>query len=112
MTQQAQPGQLTEIVDFLLDYPVERRPYPKHFPEELMGEVFPGKDYVIGMCDEAIDNYMDTIIETKNPIIRDIASMGVDIFKDVKLKRLKKLHESRQTVYKTDEIQEMINALL
>ena len=112
MTQPTQLGQLANIVEFLLDYPVEKHKYPDGYPEDLMGDVFPGKDYVIGMCDEAIDSYMDLLISTKDAILRDIARMGIEIFKGVKLDRLKKLSVVPESVYKTDEIQEMMKSLL
>lgn len=85
---------ISDVVKFLLDYPIEDQPYPDHYPDDLIFEHYPGKDYVVGFCDEAIDDFYKARLKQKDPAMRELILGYVDVFKRIRDRRLKLLGKS------------------
>ena len=81
-------GDLTDIFNYLINYPLKETPYPDNYPDELRYDPYPGKDLVIGMCDEAIDNFL----KVTNPATRQLACDYAKLFKGIRKRRLGLLH--------------------
>lgn len=82
---------LSDIVDFLSNYPLKETPYPKGYPEDLKFDLYPGQDFVIGFCDEAIEAFTRSYAETKNKDARELCANFAQLFEQIKDKRQKKL---------------------
>lgn len=84
---------LTKIVNFLLDYPLKKEPVPDWMPDTLKEEQYPGKDYVVGFCEEAIDEFMTNAPKAKlkesGKMMREVAEM----FREIMERRKKQLQK-------------------
>lgn len=80
--------ELESVLKFLMDYPLEEKPYPPGYPEDLKFEEYPGKDFVIGLCDECIDTSIQLYPEAKS---KEIMREWIKLLKTVREIRIKKL---------------------
>lgn len=62
----------------------------KH-PHKVFSEEYPGVDFLVGLCDDAIDRYTRNYLNTQDQVIKSIAQDGVEIFRSLKKRRLKTL---------------------
>ena len=84
-------GYLQSCIDYLMNYPLEETPYPKGYPEDLRFDHYPGQDFVVGLCDETISDFMVSLTKQKNPEARELIKDYIKLFKDIRQKRLAKL---------------------
>jgi hypothetical protein len=81
---------LRDIVKFLMEYPAIEEPPPPGFPPELCEPIYPGKDYVIGMCDEAIEQITKDF-PTAPKANRPVMQSAIDMWNAMKEYRYRKL---------------------
>ena len=82
---------LSQIVKSLRSHPLKPLPYPDGYPEDLKFDLYPGKDYVVGVCEEEVGRGMRLVATSKNKTVKSMAQMHVDLFKDILKERQKKL---------------------
>lgn len=83
--------EIAEIFEFLTNYPLKPEPYPEHYPEDLQFDLYPGKDFVVGFCEEAIDEFSSNAPKAKSKEMRNLMLSYVGLFKTLMAKRLLKL---------------------
>lgn len=98
------PENINELFRYLMDYPVTEEPYPPGYPEDLMFEHYPGKDFVVGVCDENIETLVRGLSKAKDPDHRQLIKDYLGLFRDLKAYRLRKL--MGKVCYNTQAIQE------
>jgi hypothetical protein len=98
-------GEISEVVHFLLDYPIKTEPYPENYPEDLIYDPYPGKDFVIGFCDDAVEQFVRIAGSRKE--IEELAIGFADIFKEVRRRRLVKLQPKVESPPKQDGIKQL-----
>ena len=82
------------IIDTLLylkSYPLEKKVWSEGTPDWLTEEMYPGKDFVVGMCEEQIESFTKTYSKAEVKEAKDIARLCIDEFKKVLKERLEKL---------------------
>ena len=79
-----------KLIRELADWPLEETPYPEHYPEDLKYDPFPGKDFVVGLCDEQIEILVNGAQEAKGET-RDLLLKYADLFEMIKTQRVVKL---------------------
>jgi hypothetical protein len=84
-------NQLEKIIEFLMDYPLKEEPYPEHYPEDLKMDLYPGKDFVVGFCEEAIDNFLAGAPKAQSKEMKRMMREVADLFRRVLEIRQKKL---------------------
>jgi hypothetical protein len=82
---------LKNCFEFLLNYPVKETPYPKGYPDDLRFDHYPGKDFVVGVCDENIELLMQGLMTQKNPQARELIKDYIELYKQIRLRRQKQL---------------------
>jgi len=85
---------ISETIKFLTEYPIKETPYPPGFPEDLIFDHYPGKDFVIGVCDETIEGALSDYADTKKQAIKDALKEWIKLLKVVRENRVKKLAEA------------------
>lgn len=104
-------SKLNEIVHYLMEYPVKEEPYPPHYPEELQFEVYPGKDFVIGACEEQIDTIMKMLVKEKSRAKIELYQSALDMWQALRGYRVKKLKAAKVHRYASDLYSDVIEAL-
>ena len=80
--------ELHETLKFLIEYPTEEMPYPEGYPEDLKIDPYPGKDFVIGVCDEAIENALSLYSTSKNKEALKIWAKCLKLVREYRVKLL------------------------
>ena len=88
-----------KLINWLLDYPVKKTQYSRLMPDELQYDVFPGKDFVVGCCDENIEALVAGLSKPN----RDQCAHYIGIFKQIKKRRLQMLADERDKNSHEDE---------
>jgi hypothetical protein len=101
---------LSEIVHYLMEYPVKEPPYPKGYPEDLQFEPYPGTDFVIGACDEQIDTIMKMLMGEKSQPKRELYQSALDMWQALRHYRVKKISHSTEFHYKRDLYSDAVEA--
>ena len=81
-----------ETAEWLRNYPIEKK-WSDGAPDWLKEEDYPGRDFVIGMCEEQIENFTKIAMTHKNEYKRKLAKGYADIFIKVLEDREKKLSQ-------------------
>jgi hypothetical protein len=82
---------MESIFKFLIDYPLEVTPYPDGYPEDLIFDDYPGQDYVVGFCDEAIEECIRTSADAKSKQGRDLLLGYAELFQTLRAHRFRLL---------------------
>lgn len=80
--------ELHETLKFLIEYPTEEKPYPPGYPEDLKMDPYPGKDFVIGVCDEAIEKALKLYPASKNKDAMKIWTKCLKLVRDYRVRLL------------------------
>jgi hypothetical protein len=76
----------SKLIEQLIDWPLENAPYPEGYPDELKYDPYPGKDFVVGVCEEQIEILVDGAQNSKGDK-RDVLLKFADLFEKIKLRR-------------------------
>ena len=83
---------LRESVNFLREYPVKKSEYPEDYPEALKFDMYPGKDFVIGMCEETIEKATEKLFDPKvEKANKKLLQKHISLFKQLIDERNEKL---------------------
>lgn len=83
---------ISEAIDFLINYPIEEKEYPKGYPEDLKFDPYPGKDYVIGVCDETIEEALQLYAVSKKEASKEALKLWIGLLREVREHRKRKLN--------------------
>ena len=93
---------LPKLFNFLIDYPVDEKKYPGWYPDVLTEPMYPGKDYVLGVCDENIEIVAEMIIKIKDPDHRKLIGDYFDLLLRLRRYRVKKIEAAKKNVPMSD----------
>jgi hypothetical protein len=82
---------LVEIVEWLRDYPLKEEPYPEGYPDDLKYDPYPGRDFVLAICEEQMAEMLKISVGHKDKEIRKLAQGIAEVFREVYKDRKKKL---------------------
>jgi hypothetical protein len=77
-----------QIVKFLQAYPLHKDPPPESWPEILKHDEYPGEDFVVGFCDDAVEMFARTSGEAKLPEMKQLALDYVELFQSIRADRI------------------------
>lgn len=86
-------GELSAIIRQLMQTPLKRTPYPKGYPDDLKFDLYPGKDYVVGVLDEMIEDFTRLLFEADGEKAELVADY-LNLFQDLREQRLSQLKEA------------------
>lgn len=104
--------ELHETLKFLIEYPTEEMPYPDNYPEDLKYDPYPGKDFVIGVCDEAIEKALQLYPASKHKDAMKIWTKCLKLVRDYRVKLLSDKGKPPEPKIANTITQEIINQTL